>query len=388
MIRVGFIIRDNVWMGGLNYFRNLFNAVYDMPERQLDFVIFTGSKVQNSLFNGFPPVEIVKTQYLDRFHPKWILHKFGQYIGYDLFLEQMLKKHRVDLLSHDMYLSSQSSVPTLGWIPDFQCMHLPNLFTKREVIMNKRRFALMAKLCTTVLLSSYDAEKDFMELYPKYKFKSKVLQFVVRPSYSTNEISIQELENKYNFKGKYFFVPNQFWAHKNHKVIIDALHILKQKNIQVLLLATGDTKDYRNPNYFETLMMHVKECGVNDMFLVFGKVPYADVISLMKNSLSVINPSLFEGWSTTVEETKSLGKQIVLSDIPIHKEQNPLGGFYFDPHNPNALAELLEEIWFCNKSDIQERELVRFAKKELQTRWQSFANQYQKIAFETLKELK
>jgi hypothetical protein len=36
----------------------------------------------------------------------------------------------------------------------------------------------------------------------------------------------------------------------------------------------------------------------------------------------------------TVEETKSIGKTIVLSDIPIHREQAPASALYFDPSTP------------------------------------------------------
>ena len=43
----------------------------------------------------------------------------------------------------------------------------------------------------------------------------------------------------------------------------------------------------------------------------------------MFHSVAVINPSEFEGRSSTVEQAKSLGKQVILSNIKIHKEQKP-----------------------------------------------------------------
>jgi len=35
-----------------------------------------------------------------------------------------------------------------------------------------------------------------------------------------------------------------------------------------------------------------------------------------------------------MEEARTLGKTIVLSDIPVHREQAPHQGVYFDPHEP------------------------------------------------------
>ena len=53
----------------------------------------------------------------------------------------------------------------------------------------------------------------------------------------------------------------------------------------------------------------------------------------MYHSVAVIQPSKFEGRSSTVEQAKSMGKKILLSNIGIHKEQNPLRGKYFHPDN-------------------------------------------------------
>lgn len=75
--------------------------------------------------------------------------------------------------------------------------------------------------------------------------------------------------------------------------------------------------------------------------LFLGLIPYQDVAALMQGAVAMINPSLFEGWSTTVEEAKSLGKRIILSNIPVHMEQNPERGLFFEPHNPEALADAI-----------------------------------------------
>jgi len=65
----------------------------------------------------------------------------------------------------------------------------------------------------------------------------------------------------------------------------------------------------------------------------------------MRHCVCLINPSLFEGWSTTVEEAKALGKHIILSDIPVHREQNPPRSDYFHAHDANALAQIMWRRW-------------------------------------------
>ncbi len=46
-----------------------------------------------------------------------------------------------------------------------------------------------------------------------------------------------------------------------------------------------------------------------------------------------------------VEDTRSIGRPIFLSDIPVHREQNPQTGYFFSPESDHELAELLVRYW-------------------------------------------
>jgi hypothetical protein len=62
----------------------------------------------------------------------------------------------------------------------------------------------------------------------------------------------------------------------------------------------------------------------------------------MKNSLAIIQPSLFEGWSTVVEDAKALNKWILLSDIAVHREQIKENVDFFNPKKPIELALIMQ----------------------------------------------
>jgi glycosyltransferase involved in cell wall biosynthesis len=197
-------------------------------------------------------------------------------------------------------------------------------------------------------------------------------------------LSRQELEVKYRFSGKYFLLPNQFWRHKNHSTVIEALGTLKSEGKKVLILMTGNTKDYRQPEYFASLMTRAKELNVLDSFCCLGVVSAKDLTALMQHSHAIINPSFFEGWSTTVEEAKSLGKCVILSDIPVHREQDPPLATYFLPNDVNTFASVLWEIW--NKPDMNDNPTIQDASDILDKRRFSFANKYQEIVLSVLNE--
>jgi len=63
--------------------------------------------------------------------------------------------------------------------------------------------------------------------------------------------------------------------------------------------------------------------------------------------VALLNPSLFEGWSTTVEEGKSLGVRLVLADLAVHREQVGAGADFFQPNDPAAIAACLERVWLA-----------------------------------------
>jgi glycosyltransferase involved in cell wall biosynthesis len=196
-------------------------------------------------------------------------------------------------------------------------------------------------------------------------------------------VSLGELEKAYSFDGPYFLLPNQFWTHKNHRVVIDALALLKRENEPFLVLATGPTNDYRNPAFFSTLMKHAANRDVVKEFRVLGHVPFDHLACLMRHAVAFINPSKFEGWSTSVEEAKSLGKQIVLSDIPVHLEQAPGRGFYFSEGDPEALAVSMRAA--RNQFDLRfDAEAQEAAQVLLPERKRRFGESYWRIVEKVL----
>jgi glycosyltransferase involved in cell wall biosynthesis len=164
--------------------------------------------------------------------------------------------------------------------------------------------------------------------------------------------------------------------------VVDALALLKSRGRKALVLATGYTQDRRQSGYFDFLMRHVATCGVEEGFRVLGLLPQGDVAALMRHSVAVINPSSFEGWSTTVEEAKSLGKNVLLSGIPVHREQAPERGAYFEPNSAEGLAE---HMWrtLSNYSSDEESRHQAHARKIFPLRVREFGRSYEKIAMAT-----
>ena len=93
-------------------------------------------------------------------------------------------------------------------------------------------------------------------------------------------------------------------------LVYKALTLLKEKGYDVTIVCTGDLKDYRHKNHYSQILEYINKNKINVKLL--GLINYIEMILLMKYSIAVINPLYFEGWSSTVEECKSLGKNMIL----------------------------------------------------------------------------
>jgi glycosyltransferase involved in cell wall biosynthesis len=93
--------------------------------------------------------------------------------------------------------------------------------------------------------------------------------------------------------------------------------------------------------YLIRLLERIEKLELQKQFIILGVIPRIDQIQLMRRCLAVIQPSLFEGWSSVIEDARSLGKPVIASDFPVHIEQNAPNSYFFECGNAEALAELI-----------------------------------------------
>lgn len=377
MIRVAWRIANSAeWVGGLNYFINLAKAVRSLPDARIEVVALGSTDNLPAPLNSLPAIHMPPLTRVTR-----VWDAFGRhYLQNGGMTGRFLRKNRIGLLSHGSVLGRRSPVPALCWIPDFQHVRRPEFFSAEEIAMRDRHFAGGAADAQGILLSSADAAADFARLFPRHAHKARILRFVA-DSHPATEEEQQAVLGKYDIHEPFFHVPNQLWIHKNHGVVLEALKILKSKGRTPLVISTGRTNDYRHPEYFPNFKKTVEEAGLAERFRFLGLAPYEDVRALMTAAVAFVNPSFFEGWSTTVEEAKSLGKRILLSGIGVHREQAPERGVFFDPEDAEALAAAMEEC-LATHDPLAESQAREAAQAALPGRMRAFGREYEKIVLE------
>lgn len=358
-------IDSNNWIGGLYYKKNIafgLSQVFDNESLEIHIVVSDNGSIFEGLHN-------VKVYEIKRGNRQIMNLKFLLYLRY----------HRIRFLFPASGKIKLKGICQIAWIPDFQHIHYPQYQDEGSLKRREEEYTRIGRSSCPIILSSYNAAKDFRRYRPDLK-NTYIVPFV---SYIEPEIRAITLErerislSKYGLRSnEYVCVSNQFWQHKNHIVVLKAIEMLvgKYPDIPYIFVFTGEPKDYRNPGYYSQLMEIFNKSQIQRRTKILGFIDRIDQLIIMKNSKFIIQPSLFEGWGTVVEDAKVLDKLILLSDIPVHHEQMNENCVLFDPYNPEELADKIVEM-----SKIQHIDDIEKGIKDMYVRAKEYSKGFQQL---------
>jgi glycosyltransferase involved in cell wall biosynthesis len=337
-------IPRRLWAGGYNYQSNLFAALSKVRPGEFAPVLFAGTGDDDAdlaPFAAIPGVEVVRSA---AFEGRAGLAA-ALALGLDREAATEFRTHRIDAVFESArFFGWRLPYPAIAWFPDFQHRRLPQLFPAAARWRREAGFRMQIASGRTIMLSSESSHRDFRTFYPGAKNKVCVVRFATQPSPAFLTSNPAEIVAQYQLPEKYFYLPNQFYTHKNHQVVVDALAILAQRGFDVVVCASGSTEDRRERGHFDEVMERVRNLGLERRFLHLGMVPLSHVYALLRACTALINPSRSEGWSTTVEEAKSFGVPMILSDLDVHREQTTGTARYFGTDDPATLADHLMRV--------------------------------------------
>ena len=158
----------------------------------------------------------------------------------DLFT--IAHQNRLDVLLPLLDLPPWRIFPkTIGWIPDFQHVYLPEFFNVEDLERRNTTYRRLAQRATIVMLSSEAARNDFAAFVPDQAEKGRVISFPSLLAFEKLSHDPTITRDKFNLPEKFALVANQFWAHKNHRLVVQALESLHRKGIQIPVVMTGKT---------------------------------------------------------------------------------------------------------------------------------------------------
>lgn len=255
-----------------------------------------------------------------------------------------LQSARIDVVFGDLGQDAVQEVPSVGWIPDFQHLHFPEFFPADEVQGRNVAYRDCVERSALLMLSSRDCERDFITFAPEWASKARVASFASLLPDEVFDRDPEDVRRSLDIPRPYALVPNQWWRHKNHETALRAAQLVKEAGSPLTWVFTGALADYRDPEYPQRMLALIDELGLGSVVNVLGVLPRVDQVQLLRDADLIVHPSLFEGWSTVVEDAKTLGQRMVLSDLEVHREQEPPNALFFERLSADSLANAVLEM--------------------------------------------
>ena len=346
-------VGDDGWMGGIQYIINILHALNCVAaEHPLEVLLFKNDTQRFADLDKFKNIRIEVYDTDSTFKPfsfsnrvEWFLQrKFRGRLNPRI--ENIMLEKKVDYVFPATLSNCNGALNTGSWIADFQYHHFPDGANGAITENAYKYISGIAFNTSKIVLSSRFCEKDSHELFPSTKGKTHVMPFSV---YINEEITgfrdFEGLRQKYVLPQRFLLVANLFAPTKNHKTLFEALGILQQQGLTVPLVCTGNIHDYAKPEYANEVLQMLTANKIRNQVHLLGLIPRFDQVNLFRMSVAMVQPSVNEGWSTCVEEAKCLGKNLLLADIELHKEQYPGNPWFFEALNPQDLADKIKNLW-------------------------------------------
>ena len=330
------------WTGGIIYLLNAIRILNFLDDKDKPKVVV----LYNPALKKY--VDEIDYPYLEL-----VAHNFSSiYKGYvdsilknkNTFVHDLVVNHKLDAIfpMHDYPVKSKLDAKLVSWYADLQHMYYPQFFTKRKVIERNARIRLILKNSKDLVVSSQAVKDDFLKFFKVPEKLNIHIYHFVSIIEGMPEITFDEIRAKYGLPEHFYMISNQFHKHKNHKVVFEAVAELKKKGIEVSIGITGRFPDEPDSPYMQELHDIINKNDLKKSIKFLGLIPRGDQLLLMKYCKAILQPSLFEGWSTVIEDAKSLQVPVIAANLNVNIEQLEEKGTYFEPHNVVQLVSILE----------------------------------------------
>lgn len=342
------VVFDGELQGGGGYQQQLSTIIKLNELDKYNFIAFVFTHENKKVLKGYGINSVVmKKTLLDKiyrlFHRQdWFL-PFSRRLKSKTLFEKSLDIHDIDLVYFlspsglSLDLTTHNYIITVWDLCHRDTPEFPEVNHFREFETREQLYTKSLKKAVAILVDSELGKTNIVKRYGIDDARIQVAPF--KPSINAfvdNKVNVKE---KYQISGDYIYYPAQFWSHKNHVYIIDAIAILKNQNIKLSAIFSGSNKG--NLDY---VLGYAKQAGVEDLIKYIGFSPNKEIYSLYKNALAMVMPSYFGPTNIPPLEAFAIGTPVVYSDLDGLRDQVGDAALLCDLKNPNSLAKHLKNL--------------------------------------------
>jgi glycosyltransferase involved in cell wall biosynthesis len=141
---------------------------------------------------------------------------------------------------------------------------------------------------------------------------------------------------KLGVRKPYVFYPAQFWAHKNHLRILEALVELPE--LQAVFVGSDKGGGLAH------VQDQARQLGVADRVLFPGFVELNELVALYRGAVALVYPSLFGPENLPPLEAFELGCPVIAADVPGAEQQLGDAAIRVEPFDTGAYVAAIRAV--------------------------------------------
>lgn len=347
-------------MGGMEtYFRNLLDCLQVLDQKN-EYLILCDKRFAGEFTLSNPAFRM---EYINYAKPSsaWFLRGILRNILNVDILAGRMNGVKVDVIHHPFTVLTPPDIQTPSVLTFWDMQHefFPGFFSRTELLKRQRLYRASAERATRIIVSAEFTKECLMN---RYGIAAEKIE-VVYPGYGPEYQPAAETElldvtrRKYGLDRPFLLYPAATWPHKNHKRLLEAVKLLRERNaFDGILVLTGIAMKSHSE-----IRSDICRLGLAENVKLLGYLPAADMPQLYNCARLMIFPSMFEGFGIPLVEAMACGCPVICSDVTSLPEVVGAAGILFDPLDSEEMATAIWSAWNDDGklADMRERGLER-----------------------------
>ncbi len=302
----------------------------------------------------------------ERIHLHYIWAGNNQ-LSNQLVLPRVANTLGLDLVFFQNYCPRWGNFKKVVFIHDLLFLSYPQFFTWKERLYF-RPIAWSARWADQVITSSESEKKRIMHFTHLSAARIAAIPFGVSARYQPREAYqtsvLKAIQEKYKLPARFALYVGRINVRKNLENLLKSMPLWQDTELPLVIIGE---KDWKAPALEESLSTY----GLHSRVQFTGYVPDQDLPLIYSLAHVFCFPSLAEGFGLPPLEAMAAGVPVAVSEIPPLQEVCGEAGSYFDPLQPEAIAQAINQL-LENQTYYQEKRKKGLARAQ-EFSWQKSA---------------
>lgn len=265
------------------------------------------------------------------------------YLWYNIKIPSILKKHKADVyISCDGIASLTAKVPQYIIVADLSFIHQPSFFKTSSLIFYKTFIPKSVKKAHTIFTVSEFTKRDVVNQYKTNADKIKIIYKGVNEN--CRGIGYEEKEkikSQYSDGYEYFIYSGEIGSNKNLLNLLKAFSAFKKRQKSNMQLLIAGKPGWKNKEFFESLSLFM----FRDEVKILKDPSIEERIKITAAAYAMIDPSLFNGFTTQPLEAIKCGVPVITSAKGAMPDIFGDAALYADPENFKEVAVRMMQLF-------------------------------------------